>query len=104
MIIRSSDGFSVNGVMQRRCLPRARASVVAPEAEDQRLSFPMPRVPKGLMKIYKEHGNVRKYSRMYNNIFSFSALGTTGGFHRLNGLANLVLHGRTYHFLPQGMH
>ena len=58
--------------------------------------IPMPRVPKGLMKIHKEYGNVRKYSRMYNHIFPFSALGRTGGLHRLNGLANLVFHERTY--------
>lgn len=38
-------------------------------------------------------------SRRLNNLFAFSAIGTTAQFVRFRGQANIVLEGRTYHRL-----
>ncbi|KAJ6003691.1 hypothetical protein N7522_006383 [Penicillium canescens] len=44
-------------------------------------------------------GRVSAMSRRLNNLFAFSAIGTTGQFVRLQGQANVVLEGRIYHRL-----
>lgn len=62
----------------------------------------IPHVPDELMQIYANNKHIRTHSRMYNNLFSMSAMGTTGGFERLNGPCNLILKGRTYHKILHG--
>jgi hypothetical protein len=44
-------------------------------------------------------GRVSQMSRRLNNLFAFSAIGTTGRFVPFRGLANVVLEGRVYHRL-----
>lgn len=44
-------------------------------------------------------GRLSALSRRVNNLFAFSAIGTTGRFVHFQGLANVVLEGRVYHRL-----
>jgi hypothetical protein len=42
---------------------------------------------------------ISSISRRLNNLFAFSAIGTTQGFVNFHGLANVVFTGRVYHRL-----
>ncbi|KAF7174438.1 hypothetical protein CNMCM6106_008742 [Aspergillus hiratsukae] len=63
----------------------------------------LPRLPAcddlldSMLDLYQ--GRVSQMSRRLNNLFAFSAIGTTGRFVPFQGLANVVLEGRVYHRL-----
>ncbi|KAF7113861.1 hypothetical protein CNMCM5793_004916 [Aspergillus hiratsukae] len=63
----------------------------------------LPRLPAcddllgSLLDLYQ--GRVSQMSRRLNNLFAFSAIGTTGRFVPFQGLANVVLERRVYHRL-----
>ena len=62
----------------------------------------MPYLPSQLEQLYTTSKELQTQSRKYNNLFSMSAVGTTGGFELLNGPCNLILSGRTFHRLMPG--
>ena len=61
----------------------------------------MPELPFDLVRLIQTNNELQKRSRAYNNLFSYTAVGTTGdyGFHHPfdNGVSDLILHGQTYH-------
>lgn len=63
----------------------------------------LPNLPgcEGLLQplLDRYSGRLSAISRRVNNLFAFSAIGTTGRFVQFQGLANVVLEGRVYHRL-----
>lgn len=63
----------------------------------------LPRLPPfgpPVQRVFDLHqGRLSAMSRRLNNLFAFSAIGTTGQFVRFQGQANVVLEGRIYHRL-----
>ncbi|KAF5857812.1 hypothetical protein ETB97_005221 [Aspergillus alliaceus] len=49
--------------------------------------------------LLRYEGQLSRMSRRLNNLFAFSAIGTTGRFVPFHGLANVVLEGHVYHRL-----
>jgi hypothetical protein len=80
LLSQESDGWFCN--KGRRRLPRL------PECEE--LLQPL---------LDRYSGRLSAISRRVNNLFAFSAIGTTGRFVQFQGLANVVLEGRVYHRL-----
>lgn len=55
-----------------------------------------PFAPAAQSLLDRYHGRLSSMSRRLNNLFAFSAIGTTGQFVRLQGQANVDLEGRIY--------
>ena len=68
---------------------------------------PLPAVPNAYRTMIQKEKQVQQKSRAYNNLFSFNAIGALGekGFHYPpeGGLSNLIVHGRVYHRMLNGM-
>ena len=67
--------------------------------------IPLPHISHELLQLIQNNKHLQEYPRKYNNAFSFSALGVQGdvGFKATpKPPANLVIHGRTYHWMPSG--
>ena len=62
----------------------------------------MPPLCPELEHLYRSSKELQVQSRKFNNLFSMSAIRTTGGFELLNGPCNLILSGRTIHRLMPG--
>ena len=64
----------------------------------------LPEVPSIVLEMIRKEKELQHRARAYNNLFSFSAVGTTGlkGFHYHDGFSNLVLHGQSYHWMASG--
>ncbi|KAF3405665.1 ATP-dependent DNA helicase PIF1 [Penicillium rolfsii] len=65
----------------------------------RRLSHLPPFAPAVQSLLDRYQGRLSSMSRRLNNLFAFSAIGTTGQFVRFQGQANVVLEGRVYHRL-----
>ncbi|KAJ6041223.1 uncharacterized protein N7446_010881 [Penicillium canescens] len=65
----------------------------------RRLPHLPPFTPAVQSLLDRYQGSVSAMSRRLNNLFAFSAIGTTGQFVRFQGQANVVLEGRIYHRL-----
>ncbi len=68
-----------------------------------KMSPPLPALPHRIQNLASNPqtcGKLSTLSRKMNNLFSFSAIGVTGGFKRFEeGIASVAITGRTYHRL-----
>ena len=63
----------------------------------------LPFVPDELLELIKKEQLLRDRCRLFNNMFAFSAIGSSGGFEKIpGGPSNVILHGKAYHRMLPG--
>ena len=63
----------------------------------------LPFVPDELLELVKKEQLLRDRCRLFNNMFAFSAIGSSGGFEKIpGGPSNVILHGKAYHRMLPG--
>ena len=67
------------------------------ETDNKAQVVEIPYVPDDLMDLFLKSHELQQNSSKYNNAYSMSAIGTTGGFEIFKAPCNLILTGKTYH-------